>query len=115
MSKFKNYLITEQTNLLNDRLSPLINTMDSLKNDVAQLGNRQIIKSLTNIANEIRKILNDDWPNSTLPTLKFLQKIALFILKSIDEKSDDLKSVVDIVSQNFYSIADKSKIQLNNL
>jgi hypothetical protein len=114
MTRFKKFVLNEQKKILNDRIGPIVNAIDSLQNDAAQMGSRQIIKTATNIANEIRKILNDDWDDSDTSTLKELQKVAVFILKSIDT-SEDLKGAIDQTAETMHNLAGKDTIQTNSL
>lgn len=114
MSQFKNFLLLEQNQILSNRISPLVNAIDELKADFQQMGTRQVIKNLTQIANEIRKIINDDWPDSEKNTIETLQKIAFFVLKSIDS-SEEIQVILDRVATELYSLAGKDNIQINNL
>ena len=111
---FKQHLLKEETNYLGDRVADILNSVHQLKDDYAQLGIRQTVRISTNIANQIRKIINDEWGESNSSILTSLQKCGISLLKGAETKTD-LKDTVDNVAIELENCMTKLNVPINNI
>lgn len=112
--KFKRFLLKENTDHLHEKIGDLLNAVDSLHEDAPNLGNRQIIRSITGIVGQIRQILHDSWLDENRATLRELQKIGVALMKSIDS-NEDLREAIGTASQILHTILRKSKKPINDI
>jgi hypothetical protein len=89
MERFKTYLLNEEKSHLGQRVGNVLTAVQELQNDIGGMGIRQTSRSCQEIVNQLRKILHGSWTAKQTPHLKDVQKIAVALMKTIDEKGDD--------------------------
>ena len=114
MKKFKNFLLNEGRSYLGRRVNDVLTSMQEIEEDMPNLGTRHLGKLADEIVNQIRKILHSNWDVANHKHLKELQKIAVAIQKTIDEKGD-LKEILPAATQSLQSLAGKLGIKVNDL
>lgn len=114
MSNFKNHMLNENASQLGDRVGDVLNSVHQLQSDYPQLGIRQSVRISTSIANQIRKIINDEWGENNSSILTSLQKCGISLLKGSETKTD-LKEVVDNVAIELENCMEKLNVPINNL
>lgn len=114
MQGFKNFLINEEQSFLGHRVGDVLTVVQDLESDIDGMGLRQITRISQDIVNQIRKILHSEWSAGQTKYLKELQKIAVSLMKSIEEK-DDLKQIIPQLAQNLQQISSKMGQKTNNL
>ena len=63
------------------------------------MGSRQIVRNATSIADEIRKIINNDWDKKDDDVLITLQRVAFYILSDIDNKADLSQTILNAANE----------------
>lgn len=114
MDKFKTFLINEDRSFLAHKVSDILTSMQELQEDMPNLGSRHLAKLAEQIVNQIRKILHERWSPKNLPYLKSLQKIAVAIQKTIEER-DDLKEIFPAVLSSMQDLSGQLGVKINNL
>jgi hypothetical protein len=111
--KFAEYLFEGQ-NYLGDQISDILSAVQELQNDMGGMGTRQIADISEDIVNQLRKILHGHWTPQQMPIIKELQKVAVALMKSIDDK-DDLKTIIPTISQTLADTASKLGVKSNKI
>lgn len=114
MLGFKDFLFNEEKSFLGHRVGDVLTAVQDLQTDIEGMGLRQITRIAEDIVNQIRKILHSDWSPSQTHYLKDLQKVAVALMKAIEEK-DDLKEIVPQMGQKLQDISAKLGQKTNNL
>lgn len=114
MKKFKSFLLNEERSFLGNNVGNVLSGMQSLQNDIENMGSRQISRVSENLVNEIRKILHKNWNPKYHNQLKELQKVAVAIQKTIDERGD-LKQILPAALQSLSVLSGKLGVKVNNL
>ena len=103
---FKSYLINEEKTYLNHKVNDILTALHDLVGDMDNLGTRQLNRMAETIVNQIRRILHSQWSEKQYKNLKDLQKVAVAVMKAIDEKGD-LKSVLKGATQGLEDLSNK--------
>ncbi len=74
-------------------MGDVLTATQELRDDGPNMGTRDLTKFSEKIANQIRRIIHSQWPKEEQKHLKVLQKVAVAIMKAIEEK-DDLQTVI---------------------
>lgn len=111
---FKYFLINEEQVHLGHKVGDVLTAVHDLENDIGGMGSRQIAKVSEDIVNQIRKILHSQWSPNQEKYLKELQKVAVALMKAIDEK-DDLKEIIGQLSQVLGKVSTKLGVKVNTL
>lgn len=90
---FTEYLLVEERSHLAQKLGDILTALQNLNDDASHLGIRPLIKAAKGIVNQARRVLHDKWNDTENDALKALQRVAIAIMKSIDEDGD-LKDVI---------------------
>jgi hypothetical protein len=114
MNKFGEFLINEEKNYFGGRLSDVLTSLQDIQNDMDNLGTRHLSRLAENIVNQIRKILHSHWNPKYNNKLKELQKIAVAIQKTIDERGD-LKQVLPASVSALEELSGKLGVKVNSL
>lgn len=114
MTKFKYFLLNEDRSYLGHKVGDVLTSAQELEQDMENLGSRQITKYAEEIVNQIRKILHSRWNPKHNHQLKDLQKIAVAIQKTIDDKGD-LKQILPAASQALQDLSGKLGVKVNSL
>lgn len=114
MQRFRWFLLNEENAQFGHRVGGVLTAVQDLENDLGGMGMRQITRECEAVVNQLRKILHSDWSGKQVKHLKELQKIAVALMKAIEEK-DDLKEIVPVVSQKLADISGKLGSKVNAL
>lgn len=114
MDRFKYFLINENKSYLGHRVNDVLTALQDIQNDMENLGTRHLSRLAENIVNEIRKILHGQWDVQQHKHLAQLQKVAVAIMKTIEDKGD-LKEILPASAQALQSIAGKLGVKTNEL
>lgn len=111
---FKIYLLNESKSHLGQKIGDILTALQSLSEDSPHLGSRQLLQASKGIANQIRKTVKDDWPDTETATLRILQKVGIALMKAIDENGD-LKDVIPSAVQELQKASSDLGEPVNDL
>lgn len=114
MDKFKTFLLNEEKNYLGRKVAGVLTPMQELQDDMQNMGARHLVRTAEKLVNDIRKILHSHWEQQQQKHLKELQKIAVAIQKTIDEKGD-LREIIPSATQSLQILSGKLGVKINNL
>ena len=114
MKNFKSFLINEEKSFLGRKVANVLTPMQELQDDMQNMGARHLTRVAENLVNEIRKILHGHWEQEQQKYLKELQKIAVAIQKTIEDKGD-LKEIIPSAIQSMQTLSGKLGVKINNL
>jgi len=114
MKKFGDFLINEERSYVGGKMSDVLTSLQDIQNDMNNLGTRHLSKLADNIINQIRKILHNHWNPKYNNKLKELQKIAVAIQKTIDDKGD-LKQILPAATKALEELSGKLGVKVNSL
>lgn len=110
--EFKKHFFVESRAYLGQKIGDVLTLLQNLQEDAPNLGNRQLISSLENVVNEIRRILHDNWADSDINKLKILQKSGVAIMKAIESN----QNLVEILGSVIKELEKATKdVTINNL
>jgi len=111
---FKDFLLNEQQAYLAQKVGNILSAVQDLKNDAKTMGSKNLNAFSNEIVVHIRNILHSSWPKEQEKHLKSLQKMAVSIMKCMDEKGD-LSSVISSVSTNMEKLVGDLGMPVNRL
>lgn len=114
MGKFENFLLNEDNRYLGQKVGDVLTSVQDLQDDINNLGSRHLSRLATEIVNEIRKIIHSRWKPEQSKHLKELQKVAVALQKTIDERGD-LKEIIPAAAQALQDLSGKLGVRVNNL
>jgi len=114
MDNFKVFLLNEEKNYLGRKVAGVLTPMQELQDDMQNMGARHLIRTAEKLVNDIRKILHGHWEQQQDKYLKELQKIAVAIQKTIEEKGD-LREIIPSATQALQTLSGKLGVKVNNL
>jgi hypothetical protein len=114
MDKFKVFLLNEERSFLGHRVGDVLTSMQDLQQDMANLGQRHLTRLAEDIVNQIRKILHSRWSPKFHKHLKELQRIAVAIQKTIEDKGN-LREIIPAAVQSLQTLSGKLGVKVNNL
>lgn len=114
MFHFKDFLISENKYYLGQKTGDLLSSIQSIGEDAPNLGNREMIRAVQGLINQIRRILHSRWDDEDLKYLKTLQKIGVALCKAIDEK-EDIATVVSSAQQELEAMISDMEVPVNNV
>ena len=114
MDRFKYFLINENRTYLGRRVNDVLTSLQDVQEDMPNLGSRHLTKLADQIVNQIRKILHVNWDVANQKHLLELQKIAVALQKTIEEKGD-LREILPAATQAVQTLAGKLGIKVNDL
>ncbi len=106
--------MNEEKSYLGHRVGSVLTSLQDLEGDMENLGTRQLARFGEEIVNQIRKILHSRWNPKYQHQLKELQKIAVAIQKTVEDRGD-LKEVLPSASQALQDLSAKLGVKVNNL
>ncbi len=112
--RFKEFIIFEQEQYLAQKVGDILTAVQSLRDDAKSMGTRNLTKYAEKIANQVRRILHQHWPREENKHLKVLQKVAVALMRSIEEK-DDLEGTVSSAAQELEKLSGKLGIPIHQL
>lgn len=114
MNSFKYFLLNEEKSYLGHRVGDVLTAMQDVQEDMPNLGSRHLTKIAEDLVDQIRKILHSSWSGKNQKYLKDLQKIAVAIKKTIEDKGD-LKEILPAALQSMQQLSSKLGVKVNNL
>lgn len=106
--KFKDYLLEENKDFLDQRISDVLSALQSLNDSSENMGARHLVSNSEKIVNQIRRIIHTHWPEKEEPKLKVLQSCGVAIMRAIEEK-DDLDDILRSCQANIEEISGGSR------
>jgi hypothetical protein len=92
-TKFKEFIINENKVYLGQKVGDILNALQDLNDNAKGMGTKYLVRSAEGIVNQIRRILHNQWSKQEEYPLKRLQKVAVAIMKAIEDK-DDLEPIL---------------------
>ena len=114
MKKFGYFLLNEEKSYLGHKVGDVLTSLQDLQSDMENLGSRQLTRFGEDIVNQIRKILHSRWNQKHQNKLKELQKIAVAIQKTIDDRGD-LREILPSAAQALERLSGKLGVKVNDL
>jgi hypothetical protein len=114
MDRFKVFLLNEERSFLGRKVGDVLTAMQDVQQDMPNLGQRHLTKIAENLVNQIRKILHGRWSPKYQKDLRELQKVAVAIMRTIEEKGD-LKEILPTATQTVQTLSGKLGVKVNNL
>jgi len=111
---FKMFVLNEESRYLGNRVGDVLTAAQEIEQDIENLGSRHLNRLADNIVNQIRKILHSHWSNKSEKHLQKLQRVAVAIKKTIEEKGD-LKQILPAAVQELQNISGQLGVKVNNL
>lgn len=96
--RFKEFLLNEQQAYLGLKVGDILTAAQELRDDAKNMGSRDLTRFSQRIVNQIRRILHSNWPREEAKHLKVLQRVAVALMKAIDEKEDLGSTIAGSVS-----------------
>ena len=96
---FKQYLITENTNFLGQKVGDILTASQELRDDSENMGTKDLVAFSKRIVSQIRRILHSEWNKEDRKYLKVLQKVGVAIMKSIDDKNDIVGTIASATAE----------------
>ncbi len=112
--QFKDFLLNENKAYFGSKVNNILSALHDLQEDSPNIGTRQLMRLSTNIVDQIRNILHTSWNQNEQKYLKELQKIGVFIMKTIDDKGD-LREVLDNITSNLENMVGDIGIPANKI
>lgn len=91
--RFKQFLLNENKAYLGLKVGDILTSVKEINDDSKTMGSRDLVRFSERVVNQIRRILHSNWSKEEKKFLLVLQKVAVAIIKAIDEK-DDLPAVI---------------------
>ncbi len=104
--EFKTFLLNEDRAFLGQKVGKILTAAHDLESDMEHMGSRQITRLCDDIVNQIRKILHNQWAPSQRKHLLPLQKIAVAIKKTIEDKGN-LRELIPSAIEELESVSSK--------
>lgn len=114
MDRFKLFLINEERNFLGRKIGDVLTAMQDIQQDMPNLGSRHLTKLGEDLVNQIRAILHSRWSPKHEKDLRELQKVAVAIMRTIDERGD-LREIIPTATQVLQTVSGKLGAKVNNL
>lgn len=86
--RFKQFILNESQAYLGQKVGDILTAVQDLRDDAGNMGARDLTRFSERIVNQIRRILHSNWPREEKKHLVVLQKVAVALMKSIEEKDD---------------------------
>jgi hypothetical protein len=112
--RFKEFLLNENRAYLAQKAGDILTALQELRDDAPNMGTRDLTQYSMRIVNLIRRILHSNWPKEEEKNLLGLQKAAVAIMKSIDEK-DDLPGTISAVAGLMEKLVGDLGVPINSL
>ena len=110
---FKTYLINEEKSHLGHKVTDVLTAVHDLQDDMEHMGVRQTTRLADDIVNSIRKILHSQWSIKQQKHLGSLQKVAVALKKTIEDKGD-LKQIIPAAAQELENVSTKLGIKTSS-
>lgn len=114
MDRFEKFLLNENKSHLGQKVNDILTSMQDLQGDIENLGSRHFNRLTDEIVNELRKVLHGDWGSNNQQYLSDIQKVAVALKKTLEDKGD-IKEVFPAAVQSMQSLAGKLGVQVNDM
>ena len=114
MDRFNNFLLNEERGYLGHKVNDVLTGMQDLQGDMDNMGTRHLNRLADQVVNQIRKIIHGEWAARNHNSLKDLQKIAVALKKTIEEKGD-LKEILPASVQAMQTLAGDLGVKVNDM
>jgi hypothetical protein len=84
LSEFRQYLLTEETVHLAQKVGDLLTALQSLKTDAGNMGGRHMASTTQAIVDQMRRVLSTRWLPEERRHLVVLQRAAVALAKAVD-------------------------------
>lgn len=111
---FKQYILTENKIYLATKVGDILTAVQELRDDAKNMGSRDLIRFSERIVSQIRRILHSNWPKEEVKYLKVLQKVAVALMKAIEEK-DDLGTIIAGIATTLEKLVSNLGLPINKL
>ena len=112
--RFRRYVLREQNEFLGRQVGDILSALQSLSDDSASLGSRQMVRVADQIVDDMRRVLKGRWPAEEYQSLEELQKVAVFLKKSCDTNAKPLPDVVRACKAAVQALAGRLGTTLND-
>jgi hypothetical protein len=112
--EFKDFLLNEDKAYLGQQIGNILSATQDLVQNSKGMGTRQLVRSSETIVNQMRRILHTHWPQQHEDDLKRLQKAAVAIAKSIEDK-DSLEEILQGAAQELEGLMGDMDSPVNQL
>lgn len=112
--RFKDFMLLETEDYFTQRVSDILNALQDLNDAGGDMGARHLINNAQTIVNQMRRIIHTHWPQSEKHSLETIQKCAVAIMRSIDEK-DDLEGVLKACQSHLEALAGRQDKPANKI
>jgi hypothetical protein len=114
MVKFKEFILNENKAYLGQKVGDILNALQDLNDNAEGMGTKYLVQSAEGVVNQIRRILHTDWSKQEEIGLKRLQKVAVAIMKAIEEK-DDLEHILQSSQKELENMMGDLDVPINKL
>jgi soluble cytochrome b562 len=111
---FKWFLLNENSAYLGEKMGDIMNALQDLKDNAKGMGSRHLVRSSEDLVNQMRRVLHTHWPKSEGEHLKRLQKVAVGIMKTVEEKGD-LEAIISSGVEEIQKSLEKMGTPINDL
>ena len=108
------YLLNEDKSHLGHRVNDILTSMQDLQDDMDNLGTRHFNRLVDELVNEIRKVLHGQWNSQNHGFLGDLQKVAVALKKTLEDKGD-MKEIFPAAVQTMQGLAGKLGVKVNDM
>lgn len=112
--RFSSFIINEQSEFLAQKIGDLLTAVQDLRDNGKSMGTRDLTKFSEKIVNQIRRVLHSHWSREQQVHLKVLQKVAVAIMKGIEEKGD-LNGIIAGSADTLEKLSGNLGVPLNRL
>jgi len=85
---FKQFLLNENQAYLGQKVGDILTSLKEINADSKTMGSRDLVRFSERIVNQIRPLLQASWQKEEGQYLFTLQKVAVAIMKAIEDKND---------------------------
>ena len=114
INEFGLHLLKEERAYLGEQIGDILQALQNLSQDAPNMGKRHLIRLITNVVKQIRRILHSNWTFEEEDYLKELQKVGVALMKGLDN-NEDLVQLVTSCSQHVQQVSSKLDQPVNNL
>lgn len=112
--EFKNFLLFEDRMYLTQRVGDILTALKELDSDSKNMGTRDLVRFSERIVNNVRRILHSNWSKEEQKFLLVLQKVAVAVMKAIEEK-DDLPTTISSSCNTLQKLVKDLGLPINKL
>lgn len=111
---FKYFLINEQQNILAQKIGDVLSALQTLNDDLSNLGSKDKNTYSDRISSDIKSLLRKNWPKEEIKYLGKLQAVAVAIKKTIEERGS-LEDLLPNVIEELQNILEDMGAPINTL